>query len=229
VQCNPRGSSGYGQAHGRSIQGQWGTLDADDVLAFLDEALEDPRLDAERVGIMGGSYGGYLTTLLVTRTTRFVAAISERAFLDPVSFVGSSDIGWFFPDGYLGTDPQRIAAQSPMAAVGQIETPTFVIHSEEDWRCPVEQGLRLYVALKRRGVPTELLLFPGEGHELSRSGRPKHRLARLEHVLRWWARWLPTAQNQGAVELPTATATPAVDTGEPVDAAPLSTRTTRVP
>ena len=229
VQCNPRGSSGYGQAHGRSIQGQWGTLDADDVLAFLDEALEDPRLDAERVGIMGGSYGGYLTTLLITRTTRFVAAISERAFLDPVSFVGSSDIGWFFPDGYLGTDPQRIAAQSPMAAVGQIETPTFVIHSEEDWRCPVEQGLRLYVALKRRGVPTELLLFPGEGHELSRSGRPKHRLARLEHVLRWWARWLPTPQNQGTVELPAATATPAVASGEPVDAAPLTTRTTRVP
>lgn len=89
-----------------------------------------------------------------------------------------------------------------------IETPTFVIHSEEDWRCPVEQGLRLYVALKRRGVPTELLLFPGEGHELSRSGRPKHRLARLEHVLRWWARWLPTPQNQGVVELPVATATP---------------------
>ncbi|NYJ08897.1 S9 family peptidase [Petropleomorpha daqingensis] len=229
VQCNPRGSSGYGQAHGRSIQGRWGTLDADDVLAFLDAALEDPRLDAERVGIMGGSYGGYLTTLLITRTTRFVAAISERAFLDPVSFVGSSDIGWFFPDAYLGTDPTAIAAQSPMAAVGMIETPTFVIHSEEDWRCPVEQGLRLYVALKRRGVPTELLLFPGEGHELSRSGRPKHRLARLEHVLRWWARWLPTPQNQGVVELPVATATPTVDTGEPVDPTPLTVRKTRVP
>src|SRR3954447_25503544 len=228
VQCNPRGSSGYEQAHVRSIQGRWGTLDADDVLAFLDAALEDPRLDADRVGIMGGSYGGYLTTLLLTRTTRFTAAISERAFLDPVSFVGSSDIGWFFPDQYLGTDPERIAAQSPMAAVDRIETPTLVIHSEEDWRCPVEQGQRLYVALKRRGVPTELLLFPGEGHELSRSGRPRHRLARLEHVLRWWARWLPTPQNQGAVELPPATATPPVDTGEPVDPTPLSVRSTRV-
>jgi dipeptidyl aminopeptidase/acylaminoacyl peptidase len=229
VQCNPRGSSGYGQAHGRSIRGQWGTLDADDVLAFLDAALEDPRLAADRVGIMGGSYGGYLTTLLITRTMRFVAAISERAFLDPVSFVGSSDIGWFFPDQYLGTDPVRIAGQSPMAAVAHIETPTLVIHSEEDWRCPVEQGLRLYVALKRRDVPTELLLFPGEGHELSRSGRPKHRLARLEHVLRWWARWLPTPHNQGTVELPAATATPTVDTGEPVDPTPLTTRKTRVP
>jgi dipeptidyl aminopeptidase/acylaminoacyl peptidase len=198
VQCNPRGSSGYGQAHGRAIQGGWGGLDADDVLAFLDAALEDPRLDADRVGIMGGSYGGYMTTLLIGRTDRFAAAISERAFNDPVSFVGSSDIGWFFPDGYLGTDPGRIAAQSALAGADRITTPTLVIHSEEDWRCPVEQGARLFVALKRRGVPTEFLLFPGEGHELSRSGRPQHRLARLEHVLRWWARWLPTPENAPA-------------------------------
>lgn len=191
VQCNPRGSAGYGQAHGRAVKERFGTVDADDVLAFLDAALADERLDAGRVGIMGGSYGGYMTTLLIGRTDRFTAAISERAFNDPVSFVGSSDIGWYFPDGYLGTDPGRVARQSALAHAGSITTPTLVIHSEQDWRCPLEQGTRLYVELKRRGVPTELLLFPGEGHELSRSGRPKHRRARLEHVLRWWARWLP--------------------------------------
>jgi dipeptidyl aminopeptidase/acylaminoacyl peptidase len=193
VQCNPRGSAGYGAAHGRAIRGAWGGVDADDVLAFLDAALQDPELDADRVGIMGGSYGGYLTTLILGRTTRFVAGISERAFLDPVSFVGSADIGWFFPDGYLGTDPERVRAQSAMAGASQISTPTMVIHSEQDWRCPVEQGMRLYVDLKRRGVPTELLVFPGEGHELTRSGRPCHRKARFEHVLRWWARWLPVS------------------------------------
>jgi dipeptidyl aminopeptidase/acylaminoacyl peptidase len=197
VQCNPRGSSGYGSAHGRAILGACGGLDADDVLAFLDAALEAPGLDAARVGIMGGSYGGYLTTLLIGRTDRFAAAVSEGAFNDPVSFAGSSDIGWFFPDVYLGTDPAQVAAQSALAAAGSITTPTMVIHSEEDWRCPVEQGARLYVELKRRGVPSELLLFPGEGHELSRSGRPLHRLARFEHVLRWWARWLPTPENPG--------------------------------
>jgi dipeptidyl aminopeptidase/acylaminoacyl peptidase len=203
VQCNPRGSSGYGQAHGRAVKEAFGTVDADDVLAFLDAALEDPALDASRVGLMGGSYGGYMTTLLLSRTDRFVAGISERGFNDPVSFVGSSDIGWFFPDEYLGTDPERLAEQSALAHAHKIQTPTLVIHSEEDWRCPLEQGTRLYVELKRRGVPTELLLFPGEGHELSRSGRPKHRLARLDHVLRWWARWLPTSRNQSDMaELP---------------------------
>ncbi|MCZ2830558.1 S9 family peptidase [Modestobacter sp. VKM Ac-2986] len=203
LMCNPRGSSGYGQAHGRAVKERMGELDADDVLAFLDAALADPTLDATRVGLMGGSYGGFMTTLLLGRTDRFVAGISERGFNDPVSFVGSSDIGFFFPDEYVGTDPERIAAQSPMAHAHRITTPTLVIHSEEDWRCPLEQGTRLYVELKRRGVPTELLLFPGEGHELSRSGTPGHRRARLEHVLRWWGRWLPTSRNTSAVaELP---------------------------
>ena len=239
VQCNPRGSSGYGSAHGRAIRGGFGELDAADVLAFLDAALEDPDLDGDRVGIMGGSYGGYLTTLLIGRTSRFAAAISERAFLNPVSFVGSSDIGWTFPDQYLGTDPDRLAAQSAMTNAGSITTPTLVIHSEEDWRCPVEQGARLYVELKRRGVPSELLLFPGEGHELSRSGRPKHRLARFEHVLRWWARWLPTPENPGAgsAELveSDATESAALAAGEnghgamePDRAEPLTVRATRV-
>jgi dipeptidyl aminopeptidase/acylaminoacyl peptidase len=239
VKCNPRGSSGYGRAHGAAIRGAWGGVDADDVLAFLDAALADPALDADRVGIMGGSYGGYMTTLLLGRTDRFTAAISERAFTDPVSFVGSSDIGWFFPDEYLGTDPERIAAQSALATAGKISTPTLVIHSEEDWRCPVEQGARLYVELKRRGVPTELLLFPGEGHELSRSGRPRHRLARLEHVLRWWARWLPTPANPGPEPAELAAAGvphPAGEDAEQVRGAPveppggepLAVRSTRV-
>jgi dipeptidyl aminopeptidase/acylaminoacyl peptidase len=228
VQCNPRGSSGYGEAHGRAIKGGFGELDADDVLAFLDTVLTEPELDGDRVGVMGGSYGGYLTTFLIGRTSRFAAAISERAFVDPVSFAGSSDIGWSFPDQYLGTDPQRLAAQSAMTNAPAITTPTLVIHSEEDWRCPLEQGARLYVELKRRGVPSELLLFPGEGHELSRSGRPRHRLARLEHVLRWWARWLPTDLNPGDVEVPAVPAPETVGLDEVTTAEPLTVRATRV-
>ena len=229
VQCNPRGSSGYGAAHGRAIRGASGERDAVDVLAFLDAALEDPALDGDRVGVMGGSYGGYLTTLLIGRTTRFAAAISERAFNDPVSFVGSSDIGWFFPDQYLGTDPARLADAERPGPRARITTPTLVIHSEEDWRCPLEQGARLYVELKRRGVPSELLLFPGEGHELSRSGRPRHRLARFEHILRWWARWLPTPQNPGAdAAEPARGRRPATAASRPPVAEPLTVRATRV-
>ncbi|GAA3811500.1 S9 family peptidase [Cellulomonas soli] len=193
---NPRGSAGYGRAHGKAIHRAFGTVDTDDVLALLDAALEDPALDADRVGVMGGSYGGYLTAWLTTRTHRFAAAIVERGFLDPVSFVGSSDIGWFFGLDYLGdhgdaAGASAVAAQSPMAHVGQVRTPTLVIHSEQDWRCPVEQGQRWFVELQRRGVESELLLFPGEGHELTRSGRPKHREARFAHVLDWWFRHLP--------------------------------------
>ncbi len=190
VMCNPRGSSGYGLEHGRAIRHAMGTVDADDVLAFLDHALADERLDPERVGVMGGSYGGYMTALLTTRTDRFAAAIVERGYLDASSFVGSSDIGWFFPEQYHGS-PEAMVAQSPMAAVDQVSTPTLVIHSESDWRTPVEQGQRWFIALRGRGVRTELLLFPAESHELSRSGRPRHRRQRFEHILRWWEEHLP--------------------------------------
>lgn len=194
---NPRGSAGYGAAHGRAIRHAFGTVDTDDVLALLDHALAQTALglDPDRLGVMGGSYGGYLTAWLTTRTSRFAAAIVERGFLDPVSFVGSADIGWFFGLEYLG-DPAAdgapaVAAQSPMAHVDAVRTPTLVVHSENDWRCPVEQGQRWFVELRRRGVESELLLFPGEGHELTRSGRPRHRVQRFEHVLAWWARHLP--------------------------------------
>ena len=200
--CNPRGSAGYGQAHGAAIREAMGTLDLDDVLSFLEGATEsNPELDATRVGVMGGSYGGYLTAWTISQDHRFTAAIVERGFLDPLSFIGSADIGWFFSAAYTGSDPAAVAAQSPFAQIDKVETPTFVIHSEQDLRCPLEQAQRYYTALKLRGVPTEMLLFPGENHELSRSGSPWHRRQRFEHILRWWAKWLPTPENQPDAEL----------------------------
>ncbi len=196
---NPRGSAGFGRAHGRAVRHAFGTVDTDDVLALLDAAVaQHPEtLDGERVGVLGGSYGGYLTAWLTTRTDRFAAAVVERGFLDPVSFTGSADIGWWFGLEYVGdhATPEglaAVAAQSPMAHVGRVRTPTLVVHSEQDWRCPVEQGQRWFVELRRRGVEAELLLFPGEGHELTRSGRPRHRVSRFEHLLDWWQRHLPT-------------------------------------
>ncbi|MDQ3454484.1 MAG: prolyl oligopeptidase family serine peptidase, partial [Actinomycetota bacterium] len=183
---------GYGQGHGLAIKGAMGTVDADDILAFLDGCLADPALplDAERLGVMGGSYGGYMTAWLTTRTDRFTAAIVERGYLDADSFVGSSDIGWFFSDEYHAGAPGR-REQTPMTYVDRVQTPTMVIHSEADWRTPIEQGQRWFTALRRNGVPAELLIFPGEGHEMSRSGKPTHRRDRFTHILRWWSEHLP--------------------------------------
>lgn len=197
LMCNPRGSAGYGQAHGRSIKERMGTVDMQDVLAFLDGSLEKfSSLDAGALGIMGGSYGGYLTAWTISQDHRFRAAIVERGFLDPVSFTGSSDIGWFFGGEYVGLAAKQVGAQSPMATVAAVRTPTLVIHSEDDLRCPVEQGQRYFTALKQQGIDSAFLVFPGEDHELSRSGTPHHRRQRFEHILDWWAKYLPTDSNR---------------------------------
>lgn len=188
---NPRGSAGYGQSHGKAISRALGTVDVDDVLALLDSALEQPGLDSSRVGVMGGSYGGFMTTWLAAHHgERFRAAWSERAVNAWDSMQGSSDIGWSFVDAYVGGDLEEQLRRSPLTYADKIRIPFLVMHSEQDWRCPLEQGQRLYVALKRNGVEAEMLLFPGEGHELSRSGRPRHRIQRFEAVLDWWQRHL---------------------------------------
>ena len=192
VMGNPRGSAGYGVDHGRAVVGAMGGPDVDDVTALLDAALarEDLDLDAGRVGVMGGSYGGWMSATLTTRTQRFAAAIVERGYLDAPSFVGASDIGWLFPRALHGSAAAMVE-QSPMTHVDAVRTPTLVVHSEQDWRCPVEQGHRWFATLRLAGVDARMLVFPGEGHELTRSGRPRHRVARHEHVLAWWGEHLP--------------------------------------
>ncbi|HQD60228.1 MAG TPA: S9 family peptidase [Propioniciclava tarda] len=192
VACNPRGSGGYGEHHGRVIKDAMGDLDASDILSFLDHALASvPGLDASRVGVQGGSYGGYMTAWLIGHTDRFAAAIVERGFLDTESFIGHSDIGWFFVEEYNGTDAAHRATQSPMSFASEVRTPTLVIHSEDDLRCPLGPALRYYTTLKLNKVDAELLVFPGENHELSRSGTPHHRKQRFEAILDWWGRHLP--------------------------------------
>ncbi len=191
VMGNPRGSSGYGQAHGTSVIGDAATHAAVDLLALLDAGLAAGGLDGSRVGVLGGSYGGYMTTWLAARHgQRFKAAISERAVNAVDSFHGSSDIGWSFAEALWGADPVGWSAQSPLSYADQIGLPMLIIHSEHDWRCPVEQAQRLFVALRLNGNPAEMLLFPGEGHELSRGGRPSHRVARFDAILGWWSRHL---------------------------------------
>lgn len=198
VWSNPRGSAGRGRAWGEAVRGDFADPAADDVLAILETALAaHPQLDAARMGVQGGSYGGYLTAMVVARDHRFAGAIVERGFLDPVAFAGTSDIGGFFGREYLGTDPDAIARQSPLQRVGEIRTPCLVIHSEQDLRCPLEQAQQFYAGLLRHGVDAEMLIFPGEDHELSRSGRPLHRISRFEAINEWWSRRLGQPAGHG--------------------------------
>jgi dipeptidyl aminopeptidase/acylaminoacyl peptidase len=117
----------------------------------------------------------------------------ERGYLDPEYFIGTSDIGTFFSEQYTGFDPEHMRTQSPQAFVSQVTTPTFVIHSEDDLRCPLPQAQRYHLGLVRAGVETKMLIFPGEDHELSRSGQPRHRLQRFDAILDWWKKYLPVA------------------------------------
>lgn len=190
---NPRGSSGYGETHTKAIVHKLTTVDTDDILATLDAALARPDCDGERVGVMGGSYGGFMTGWLAAHHgERFQAAWSERAVNAWDSFSGCSDIGWFFTDHLVGPDLAEQRRLSPLTHADKIRIPFAVVHSEQDLRCPFEQAQRMFVALKRSGVDTEMLVFPGEGHELTRAGKPRHRVQRFHAVLDWWRRYLKT-------------------------------------
>lgn len=194
---NPRGSVGYGQAWSEDIYARWGTVDMADLLAFFDACLAaHPELDGERAGVMGGSYGGYMTNWITGHTDRFRAAITDRSICNLLSFGGTSDIGMRFWDDELGlnfhrsADALRLWDMSPLRYVEGVRTPTLIVHSVLDHRCPIEQAEQWYAALRLHGVPVRFVRFPGEDHELSRSGRPDRRLKRLEEYLGWLDGWL---------------------------------------
>ena len=192
--CSPRGGQGHGEAHAKAIYGQWGTVDYDDIMAWADYLEGQPYIDPERMGVTGGSYGGYMTTLIIGRTDRFEAAVAQRVVSNFLSFYGSSDLN-FGLEHLAGTaapweDVQTCWALSPISAIGNARTPTLIIHSENDYRCDQEQGEQVFIALKRLGVDTEMLLLPGESHGVSRGGRTDRRIARLEYMLGWFERYL---------------------------------------
>lgn len=198
VGTNPRGSSGRGQDWMRAVVGSWGdneSVDMLDLRAAVDAAIESSeRIDPDRVGIMGGSYGGYATARILASDDRFSSAVVERGLLQWESFSGTSDIGQYFDRMFLGTslkdDPGGHRLASPVALASRVTAPTLVLHSEEDWRCPIEQAEQFFAALLRHGVEAEFVRFPGEGHELSRSGTPRHRVERFAAILDWHARFL---------------------------------------
>lgn len=199
---NPRGSQGYGEAFAGAIYSRWGSVDYEDVMALADEMAQQPYIDTARMGVTGGSYGGYMTTLIIGRTDRFAAAVAQRVVSNFISFYGSSDMNWAV-ENLVGSeappwrDLENYWQQSPISAIGNATTPTLVVHSENDMRCDVEQGLQVFVALKRLGVDTELLLLPEESHGLSRGGRTDRRIARLEHMVRWFDTYLKPDDTTG--------------------------------
>ncbi len=187
---NPRGSTGYGEAFAR-LGGRWGEIDAADLLGLLDEALRRFPLDPKRVGVAGGSYGGYMTNWLTARhPDRFKAAVTDRSIANWTSFFGASDIGPPFTRMELFADPwkdpKRLWEKSPLAYADRVRAPTLVVHSEADHRCPIDQGETWFAALFDRGVKARFFRVPEEGHDLSRSGRPDRRVARLQAYLDWW-------------------------------------------
>ncbi|MFO7682481.1 MAG: S9 family peptidase [Chloroflexota bacterium] len=188
---NPRGGLGYGAAHAQAIENAWGTVDYDDVMAWADYLAQQPFIDPERMGVTGGSYGGFMTTLIIGKTDRFKTAVAQRVVSNLISFYGASDLNAIKAENLVGLtlppweDLDNYWAQSPMKYIGGAKTPTLVIHSEQDMRCPEDQGIQVFTALKRLGVPTELVLFPEESHGLSRAGRTDRRVARLHHIRRW--------------------------------------------
>lgn len=198
--CNPRGSSGREEAFGRAICGQplggtgWGSVDYDDVMAVVDHVVKTRAyVDRDRLGILGGSYGGYMTSWAVGHTDRFRAACSERAANNLLSLEWASDAAGAFRS-FVGKShldaPELYQAMSPVSHVHDISTPLLIIHSENDLRCPIEQAEQLFVALRLLQREVEFVRFPAESHELSRSGSPLHRRQRAEIILEFFGRHL---------------------------------------
>ncbi len=192
---NPWGSGGYSEEYQAALPGHYFEQDYDDLMKAMDVVIErNPWVDADRLGVTGGSYGGVMTNWIITHTERFAAAVTLRSITNWVTFFGVSDIGWTFGKTELGGVPWEMEdvfmEKSPIRHVSSVSTPTMIIHSEEDYRCPMEQAEQLFTALKVLGVDTEFIRFPGESHDLSRGGKPKHRRERLEHMVRWFKKYL---------------------------------------
>ncbi len=191
VFTNPRGSAGYGLRFMNCIHADWGNLDYQDVMKVADWMFALPYVDTKRVGVTGGSYGGYMTNFLVGHTNRFRAAVTQRSVVNLESMFGSSDFGYHLGLEFGGNpweNQKSYRRQSPLSYVKNIRTPLLIEHEEEDHRCPIEQAWQLFSSLKVLGRDVELVQFEGESHGLSRGGRPQNRAERLRRIGEWFAR-----------------------------------------
>ncbi|MDO5027836.1 MAG: S9 family peptidase [Bacillota bacterium] len=192
IYTNPRGSDGRGFDFS-DIRGKYGSIDYEDLMYFTREMVKKyDFIDEDRLGVTGGSYGGYMTNWIVGHTDLFKAAVTQRSISNWVSKFATTDIGYFFVKDQVGFTPwediEKIWDNSPLKYADQVKTPTLIIHSEEDFRCDVDQGYQFYTALKYFGVDAEMLMLRGENHNLSRTGRPKQRIERLKAIADWFQR-----------------------------------------
>ncbi|MDO5755300.1 MAG: S9 family peptidase [Tissierellia bacterium] len=191
IYTNPRGSDGRGNAFS-DIRGKYGEIDYEDLMAFTDYCLEHYEdMDKDNLFMTGGSYGGFMANWIVGHTHRFNAVCSQRSISNWVSMYGTTDIGYYFAsdqnaDATPWNRPEVLWDHSPLKYADRVKTPVLFIHSDEDYRCWLAEGLQMFTALKYHGVEARLVLFHGENHELSRSGKPLHRRRRLEEMLRFF-------------------------------------------
>ena len=191
--CNPRGSDGYGRDFRASLIQHWGEADLGDLMSGVDQVVARGLADPERLFITGGSYGGFMTAWVIGHDQRFRAAVAQRGVYDLISFYSTSDIPllteWEF-DANPWEHTELLWRYSPLAYVENIHTPLLLIHSENDFRAPIPAAEGLFVALRRLKREVEMVRYPRDGHELSRSGEPKHRVDRLERIAGWFDRHL---------------------------------------
>lgn len=200
IYTNPHGASGHGVEFS-DIRGKYGDIDYKDLMNFVDIAIEKyPQIDTKNMGVYGGSYGGFMTNWIVSHTDRFKAANAQRCISNWISFYGVSDIGYYFATDQTNADPwdalDQMWEQSPLKHAKNVKTPTLFIHSDEDYRCPLEQALQMYTRIKLNGVDTKMFIFHGENHELSRSGKPKGRIKRLKEIKNWFDGYLKWSRSR---------------------------------
>lgn len=189
VAVNPRGSSGYGEEYSHAIWADWGNRDFEDVMAAVDYAIDAGIADPDRLGVGGWSYGGILTDYVITKTTRFKAAISGASETNYLACYGTDhyQLQWEKELGLPWENRELYIEMSPITHVAKIATPTLVLSGEVDWNIPVSQSEQLYMSLRRRGVPTELIVYPGQSHGIR---TPSYQKDRYERYLAWFERWL---------------------------------------
>ncbi len=194
IYSNPFGSDGYGQDFA-DLRGKYGTKDYQDLMKVVDSAIEQfDFIDKDRLGVTGGSYGGFMTNWIIGHTDRFKAAVTQRSISNWISMFGISDIGYFFSETHIGQDPwtnqESYIEKSPLTYAKNFKTPTLIIHSKEDYRCPIAEGYQLFTALRYNGVEARMVLFEGENHNLSRTGKPKQKTQRLKEILDWFDKYI---------------------------------------